>query len=187
MTPLDKVTKLLNVIQMIVIVAGLPIAIGGLFYTAIQTKTQVTALNDSRKVESAKFVLDASNTLSNGDYGDILTAIEGTDKPHSSSYPILKKSGGNFNSIDIDDYLGLYNDVGVLYQENLVDETMAYDEFSYDVEKAYCNKDVSSEVMRLRQLSNQPDNSLSYYKPFEILANRFLQIDGYTCANLDSQ
>lgn len=87
----DRFTSWLNIAQTVVVIVGLPIAIWGLFYTGIQTKTQVDALNESREVQSAQFLLDINKTLDDPQYDSITTAIEGEDgQPHSSSTPYSK-------------------------------------------------------------------------------------------------
>lgn len=67
--------------------------------------------------------------------------------------PILKrpKGGGKFTVVQLDNYLSEYETLADLYQNDLITCRMIYNEFSYDLETAYKNKDVMAEVAEERQ------------------------------------
>jgi len=84
-------------------------------------------------------------------YDKITSVIEGEgdEPPRSSNIPILKKSGagGKFSSRELNEYLDNYEEVGLLRNDGLIDEDVAYDEFYYDIEKIWCNKDIHNDVL----------------------------------------
>jgi hypothetical protein len=59
---------------------------------------------------------------------------------------------------------------------------MAYEEFSYSIEKIHCNKDIQQYITRIRNgdLSND-----AYYGAIDQLAETFRKRDHYTCTDLD--
>jgi hypothetical protein len=65
---------------------------------------------------------------------------------------------------------------------------MAYNEFSYDLEKAWCNADVQRVVADARKadksVTRQTD---AIYGEFEKLARGYLAREAETCEDLDSQ
>jgi hypothetical protein len=71
---------------------------------------------------------------------------------------------------------------------NLIIGKMAYNEFSYDVEKAWCNADVQSVIADARKadkaITRQTD---PIYGGFEKLARSYLAREGETCKDLDNQ
>jgi len=67
--------------------------------------------------------------------------------------PILKRpnSAGKFTDVQLDGYLGEYETLNDLYRSGLITCSMMYDEFSYDLETAYRNKDVRAEIAEDRK------------------------------------
>ena len=67
--------------------------------------------------------------------------------------PILKrrKGGGRFTVAQLDSYLGQYETLDDLYRSNLINCRMMYNEFSGELEDAYKNKDVMTEVAEERK------------------------------------
>ena len=63
-------------------------------------------------------------------------------------YPLLSRSeggkGGRFRDLEIEQYISVFEDIGYLVEGNLIIGKMAYNEFSYDLEKAWCNADVAA-------------------------------------------
>ncbi len=70
----------------------------------------------------------------------------------------------------------------------MIDATMAYNHFSYDVEKAWCN----AAVQRVVQNARKEDKSITatsdpVYGKFEKLAKRYLAKERQSCKDLDNQ
>jgi hypothetical protein len=67
--------------------------------------------------------------------------------------PILKraKGSGSITVLQLDGYLGQYETLDDFYRNGLITCGMMYNEFSYDLENAYKNKDVMNEVAQERK------------------------------------
>lgn len=158
----------LDIIQSIVIIAGIIIAL-------IQLHLQNKTLETTREIESGKFVLEFSRNLEADKYRAISSAI----KNHDENFHILKAQGGKFSDSDLEDYLGNFESIGELETRKLIELNMAYNEFSYSVEKAWCNRDIRSHIDATRKQSSY------FFINFETLAHAFLKKDKIVdCGNL---
>jgi len=169
----DRLKKLLETIKPCVDFLQAASVIVGLIFTARslnylgnqtkilgdQTKIQSDALVATQQAESAHFALEIAHDLDDSRYEAITIAIQGgrDEKPHNSKVKILKKSGGAFTPHQVDQYLGNYDSIAVLYSYDLMDKNMAYDMFSYGAEKTYCNKDIWNYVVSERNASKGLD------------------------------
>ena len=82
----------------------------------------------------------------------------------------------------------MFEDIGYLVEGDLIISKMAYNEFSYDTEKAWCNADVKRVITDARK----SDKSITrrtgpFYAQFERLAHSYLAREGETCKDLDNQ
>jgi hypothetical protein len=81
----------------------------------------------------------------------------------------------------------VFEDVGYFIAENLIAAKMAYDHFSYDVEKAWCNVTVRETIQQVRATDrSKTAQSDPLYGNFEKLAKEYLDNEGQTCKDLDS-
>jgi hypothetical protein len=111
---------------------------------------------------------------------------------HDHNYPLLARSdggkGGKFRDLQIQQYISVFEDIGYLVEGNLIIGKMAYNEFSYDLEKPWCNADGQRVVADARKadksVTRQTD---AIYGEFEKLARGHLAREGETCRDLDSQ
>ena len=82
----------------------------------------------------------------------------------------------------------MFEDIGYLVEGNLIISKMAYNEFSYDIEKAWCNADVQHVIADARKadksITGQTD---PIYGGFEKLAHSYLAREGESCKDLDNQ
>jgi hypothetical protein len=72
---------------------------------------------------------------------------------HDQNHPLLLRSeggkaGGKFRDILIEQYIRIFEEIGCLVEDNLILSKVAFDEFSYDVEKAWCNKGCRKSVVQ---------------------------------------
>lgn len=167
-------------------IAAFVVAFLTLAATLYGIKTQLDSLTTQLKQQatlaSAQYVLDMSANLNSPHYAAIMAAIE--DHTHTYS---LRKAG--FTDDQIEDYMGEFETIGDLYRDNVISFQMAYDEFSYDTEKAYCNVDVQSDIMRDQQEAGASTGTDAFWSGFQGMAIAFLKQDGYTCTStvLDNQ
>ncbi len=158
----------LDIIQSIVIIAGIIIAL-------IQLNLQNKTLEATREIESGKFILEYSRNLTDHRYDAISSAIE----DHDENFHILKEQGGRFSDSDLNEYIGNFESIGELETRKLIDLNMAYNEFSYSVEKAWCNRNIRSHIDAIRRQNSY------FFINFETLAHTFLKKDKIVdCGNL---
>jgi hypothetical protein len=89
--------------------------------------------------------------------------------------PILRAHAGKFTVDQLDGYLGEYETLDDLYQSGLITCPMMYNEFSYDIETAYRNRDVMAQVAHERKEENDP----TIWQGFLDLGRQFDK--GYRC------
>jgi hypothetical protein len=147
-----------------------------------QIGVQNQQLTQQGKVDSAKFALDLDSELNSSQYTAIMTAIE--NHPHTYS-PLA----AGFRDNQLEEYMGEFDTIGNLYRDGIIAPQMAYDEFSYDAEKTYCNVDVRNDITRDRQESKLATGTDAFWSGFQSMAVIFLNQDGYTCTStiLDNQ
>jgi hypothetical protein len=185
-TTIDAVNKWLTAFQSIAIIAGVAVALWQLSEISSQSRIQARALSQAQQTASATLVLQLRDKLDASRYGAITTAIQ----EHDHSYPLLRGDGkgGKFRDLDIEGYIANFEDVGYLVQERLIIDQMAYDHFSYDVEKAWCNGDVQRVVRDARKADKGvTPASDPIYGRFENMAQTYLAKERQTCKDLDNQ
>lgn len=164
MTIRDKAIWL-DIVQNIVVILGV-------CFAAYQLKLQVDTLQATKEIESGKFVLELSRNIDADKYKKIINAIE----DHDANFPILKSSGGSFSDSEIEDYIGNFETIGDFENRQIIDRRMAYNEFSYPIEKAWCNKDIRQHIVETRKRDNVPSDKV-FFSNFENLARSFLKED----------
>jgi|GEM_PF-735462 len=68
-----------------------------------------------------------------------------------SGKPILKVHGGKFTEDDLEGYLGIFDALSDLYEKGMINKELFYNNYSYDIEKAYDNSEVQSYLKELRK------------------------------------
>jgi hypothetical protein len=179
---IDVANKWLSAGASIAVIIGVVIAAGA---AIVATNT----LKQSQRVASAELVVKLAEALDNSKFGLLVTEIQ----THDQNRPLRLRSeggkaGGKFTDILIEQYISIFEEIGYLVEDNLILGKMAFDEFSYDVEKAWCNKDVQRIVREARSadksITRQAD---PIYGEFEKLAQNYLAKEGESCNDLDKQ
>lgn len=176
-----NIKEITSVLQAIAVIFGLAFAIWQISIVQKQVEVQSKALSESNKIASANYVLTLSKRLDAPQYAKIMNAISYNDR----NYPILKESGGQFRSEEVDTLLGLYETIGNLYRDNLISKEMAYNEFSEDFKNTWCNKSIQTHIRDIRQLKCIYNDTKIYFFEFETLAKEFLAIEKIACEDLD--
>lgn len=161
-------------------------------YSAQQNLEAAHQLDLTKQINSAQLVDTIMQRLNDPKYDKLVNAIESDgDEPlsHSSTFPIWKseKHGGQFTYKEITDYINNFDEVGNLYEEGLINRAMAYREFSYDAEKAYCNNDIQSLIKSDRQYDGNLTGDKASWWGFTQLTESFLQTDNKQCFDLDKE
>jgi hypothetical protein len=145
-------------------------------------------LSERRQVSSGELVLKFGDKLDDSRYKELTAEIQG----HDGRHPLLSRGeggrGGKFRDIDIEQYISIFEDLGYLVHDNLIISKMAYDHFSYDIEKAWCNADIQQIIKGARKADKSiPGTADLFYVNFETLAKNYLAREGQSCKDLDNQ
>jgi hypothetical protein len=151
-------------------------------------KATENAASDRREISSAQLLLKFNDMLESPHYAKIVTDIES----HGSNYPLLPRTkkgrAGNRTDADVEEYIGIFEDLGYFIEDNLIISKMAYDHFSYDIEKAWCNKDVQRIIREARGADKSTTaQSDPIYGNFEKLARQYLAKEQQSCKEIETQ
>jgi hypothetical protein len=95
---------------------------------------------------------------------------------------------GNRTDADVEEYIGIFEDLGYFIEDNLIISKMAYDHFSYDIEKAWCNKDIQRIIREARAADKSTTaQSDPIYGNFEKLARQYLAKEQQSCKEIETQ
>jgi hypothetical protein len=139
------------------------------------------AARDRRHTESAGFILKMDEKLDQSRFDKITDDIQS----HNGNFHLPKYP--NATDADVDEYISVFDDIGSFITQNLIESKMAYDDFSYDIEKAWCNVTVQ-ETIRDERANDKSKTAQSdpAYGDFEKLAKEYLKTDGLSCKEVDS-
>ena len=139
------------------------------------------AAKERRQTASAEFVLKIDAMLDQHRFDRISDDIQS----HNSNYHLSKY----LNNVDADvgEYINIFDDLGYFITQGLIAGNMAYDYFSYDIEKAWCNITVQEFVQEERATDkSKTAQSGPIFGDFERLAKEYLETDGQSCKDLNS-
>lgn len=132
------------------------VLIVGVYLTVIQ-------IGDLRKVNSGQIALDITRDIYSKERypnnPEIIKLIE-------QNKPILVDDKGKFQEQDLDNLLGEWNLIARFNQLSILSDDLVYEQFSFDLVKAYENTEIKSYINRVRKENN--DNL--FYADFEWLA-----------------
>jgi hypothetical protein len=158
----------------------------GIFFIGYQIKSQSESLQlqnkslqDNQKVNSASFVLKISDSLDKK-YSKIMSAID----DHENNYKLLHK---RFSKKQLEDYISSFETLGNLVKEEVITKEMAYNELGYDLEKAWCNKDVRKYINDSREDDKNISGPNAFFIGFEEMAKYSLSRDKKTCSDMDKE
>jgi hypothetical protein len=178
---IDRVNGWLIAFQAVAVIVGVIVALYQLNQISAQTELQSQALKTTQAAQSATLILQLRNILDVDKYKQITRAIQ----EHDQKYKLL---GGAFRDTEVESYIGNFEDIGLLVKESLLLNDMAYDHFSYDVEKAWCSQDVQKVITNARKADKSVTASAdAMYGEFERLARSYLAKEQQTCNDLDRQ
>lgn len=181
---IDALNKWLSAGASIAVIVGVVVAICGVITAISGLSVATRTLKQTQGAASATLVLKLRDTLAEDRYKNITGAIQSSD----SARALLKGRGEKFEDVDLEQYIGNFEDIGYLVQENVIDAEMAYNHFSYDIEKTWCNADVQHVVQEARKADKGTiANSDPIYGKFERLAKNYLVKERQTCKDLDNQ
>jgi hypothetical protein len=179
--------KALSAVESIAVIGGIVFAVWQVLEISKQTIIQAETLKQSQQIASADLVLKLRATLDDSKFAKLVADIQN----HDHTYPLLSRTDGGkgkFRDLDIEQYISVFEDIGYLVEGNLMIDKMAYNEFSYDIEKAWCNADVQRVVAEQRKTDKSITRQTEpFYAGFEKLARSYLAKEGESCKDLDNQ
>ena len=146
---LEKVLRLVEVFAIV----------GGVIFAGVQ-------IRDLRNDQSAQLMLEFNKELNSDLNANLITAIE-------ENKPILKNSGGEFTTTDVDRYLGVYELLNTVSITGLISDDMLYNAFAYDILKTYQNGEIKSYLAKIRQEDS------SFFRGVDALAEDLLKAEVY--------
>jgi hypothetical protein len=143
----ENFSRFLRILEVLAIIIGI-------IFAGIQVKAM-------RDMQSAQLMLEFNTNLDNGKNAKIIETIE-------NNGPILKNNGGQFSGPDVDGYLSTYELLSNAWDFGLINDTMLYNAFNYDLVRTYQNKEIQSYLVEIRK-----ENPL-FFAGFENLAKSLL-------------
>jgi hypothetical protein len=139
------------------------------------------AVTDRERTASAEFIMRINAMLDQPRYRRITDHIQS----HNGNYHLPKYP--DKADADVEEYIGAFEDLGYFIMGELISSKIAYEHFSYEVEKAWCNITVQ-ETIRDERATDKSKTAQSdpQYGNFERLAKEYLNTDGLSCNDLDS-
>jgi hypothetical protein len=95
---------------------------------------------DRRQTASAELILKIAAMLGEHRYDRITEDIQS----HDSNYNLPKYK--NKSDADVEQYIGIFEDMGYFMKDSLINTKMAYEHLSYDIKKAWCNVTVQQTI-----------------------------------------
>ncbi len=153
-----------------------------LLVTGCRTGSQCDIVPDYRESACLNEVTRISRELDKPKYAGIVSAIDF----HPGDYPIrTTDSHQRFSDSLVGDYLENFEKVGVLVRDREVSPAMAYEELGFELEKAWCNKDVRDYINQARNSADRGGAVKDRFTAFEELAKYCLAKDNMTCQDMD--
>ncbi|HVS82202.1 MAG TPA: hypothetical protein VHE60_10750 [Pyrinomonadaceae bacterium] len=159
--------KLLSVFTGLLVLVGLMYGVTTIFQwrsmnqqarlMAQQLDAMKAEIENTRLNRSADLILKFDERLDKPPYPKLRSIIE-------SGKPILKIHGGKFSTDDLEGYLGIFDSLNDLYVKNMVSKDLFYNEYSYDIERAYDHPEIQSFLKEIRKAE------ADYYIGFDSLA-----------------
>ena len=167
----------------IAVIAGVVVAVVQLEDIAAQTKLQSQTLRATVANNSAALVLQIRNMLDAESYNSIRSAVQN----NKQNFPILYGPKAKFHEIDVERYIGNFEDIGLLVRESPLISDMAYSHFSIEIEKVWCNRDIRKFIVNARQADKSATASTDpIFGETEKLALLYLAKEHQTCDDLDN-
>jgi hypothetical protein len=131
------------------------------------------AASERQQIASADFIFKINAMLEDHRYDRIVDDIQS----HNSDYRL--PTYPNRTDANVEEYIGMFEDVGYFITENLISAKMAYDHFSYEIEKAWCNVTVRETIQQVQATDrSKTAQSDPLYGNFEKLAKEYLDNEG---------
>ena len=125
----------------------------------------VVQIHDLRRMKSAELMLDFDKQLREGRRTQLITTIE-------QKKAILIENGGEFNTVELDSLLGVYELINQTFESKLLDQAMLSTAFSFSIRQAYENAEIQDYLRRSREIDG---NEL--FAGFSALGEKIIEAD----------
>jgi len=124
----------------------------------------LATLRHQSAIDSANLTIKFDKQLRSGKSLEVLNAIDAGEKIDGN---------GDLRAADIDNYLIKYEMLDDMLESKLITYNLAYDAFSYDIEGAYCNKEVGEYIKN----AQKENGDQGLYGGFLSLATKLAKSD----------
>lgn len=152
--------RFLKTIQVISIVT----AVVGSYFGFLQIQQQIAQLNQTRSGQSADLVLRMEEKLGKDSNRGIFNAID-------QNQPILEGNGGNYTSEQLNDYLGVFNELNDFYEAEVLTDMMIYNNFYDYLIKTYNNEEIKQYIKDIRTIDK------TYFLGFDYLVEALKKLE----------
>lgn len=129
---------------------------------AQQAEIMKGQLEDARLTRSGDLTLRLDSLLATPVNTRLRITIQSGQKPK----PILKEHGAQFTDDDLENYLGIFDSLGDLYEKGMIDKDSFYNDYSYDIEKACDNSEIKTYLRDIRR------EEADFFSDFDRIANK---------------
>ena len=158
------------------------VLIAGLIAGGCQVRNHYATMPPSEETAPSNEIMRISKELDKPKFAGIVSAID----YHTCDYPIrTTESHKRFSNKLLREYLGSLDGACVLARDSTDNKVMAYEELGYEIEKAWCNKDLQKFIDDSRKADTQSPDARNSYRAFEEFAKYCLAKDNKTCADMD--
>lgn len=123
---------------------------------------QIKEITQNQSTRYINYTLSFNEKLNEGSNLGIMIAID-------DNKPLLKENGGKFSTHDLDNFLGVYNQLSDVRDHSLVTDGLIEENFSDGLLRAYQNAEVRTYLEKIRLEDS------SYFGGFDELANLFIR------------
>ena len=151
-------------------------------------RDQNITLKSSERVASADYVLRLTQDLENNKYDNIKNILYDDKSNHLTL--VLYNKTTNINGVienKLDDYIGKLETIGDMTEEGIINKDMAYQEFSVDFIKTWCNDEIKNYILNMRNEDKALNKETTYFHGLEYLANYSMRKENKGCSFYDNK
>ena len=146
---MKKPNPLLANITNIFIIVGVAFAMVTAIIALVGLANDRTKMIVDRKQKSAELMFRLDDRLDKYQY--IIDELDELYDPDTVQTRFLLQPLGKVNTKDLEGYLGLYDTIGFLMVSDMFICSMAYNEFSYDIQIACSNDEIQNYIRDVRE------------------------------------
>ena len=100
-------------------------------------------LHETHLTDSSDIILNFDGQLNQEPYVGISNVLDSTD---SNTKILNDQNTKRFSTTQVENYIGIFEEIGNFYQEGVLDCSMINNDFGYQIQKAWVNNDIQTIV-----------------------------------------